>query len=232
MPLSADPGLALRLDWPFLALAFLLGSIPFGVVIARLFFKRDIRAAGSGNIGAANALRTLGPRAGIAVLVLDALKGFAAVTVCGALLSHAIGGYADAQRVAVFDDSLRFAPLHALFAIAGHCYTPWLRFRGGKGVATYLGALFALGWPSALVFVITWLAVVVPTRFASAGSIVAAAVAGVALGVTGQTAYGGGAWLFAFASFALIVWKHRENVARLRAGTESKLSFGRKPSTA
>jgi glycerol-3-phosphate acyltransferase PlsY len=232
MPLSPDPGLALRLDWPFLALSFLLGSIPFGVVVARVFFRSDIRAAGSGNIGAANALRTLGPKAGAAVLVFDALKGFVAVVVCGALLSHAIDGYAEAQRVAIVDDSVRFAPLHGLFAIAGHCYTPWLRFRGGKGVATYLGALFALGWPSGVAFIVTWLAVVVPTRFASAGSILATAVAGVTLAVLGQARYGAGGWIFALASFGLILWKHRENVARLRAGSETKLTFGSKPRTA
>jgi glycerol-3-phosphate acyltransferase PlsY len=228
----ADPGLALRLDWPFAALAFLFGSIPWGVIVSRVFFKSDIRASGSGNIGAANALRTLGRSAGIAVLLLDALKGVAAVFVCGGLLSGAVAGYAAAQHVAVVDDSLRLAPVHALLAVLGHCYTPWLRFQGGKGVATYLGAIFSLAWPSGIAFALTWLAVVLPTRFASAGSMLATAVAGVVLIVAGASAYGPSVWVFTIGSLALIVWKHRENIERLRAGTESKLTSGGRPRVA
>lgn len=224
----ADLGLALRLDWPFAALAFLFGSIPWGLIVSRVFFKRDIRASGSGNIGAANALRTLGRTAGIAVLLLDALKGVAAVFVCGALLSGAVAGYASAQHVAVVDDSLRLAPVHALLAVLGHCYTPWLRFQGGKGVATYLGAIFSLAWPSGIAFALTWLAVVLPTRFASAGSMLATAVAGVVLVLVAQSVYGLSIWFFAIGSLLVIVWKHRENIARLRAGTESKLTSGRR----
>jgi glycerol-3-phosphate acyltransferase PlsY len=227
-----DPGLALRLDWPFAALAFLFGSIPWGVIVSRVFFKSDIRASGSGNIGAANALRTLGRKAGIAILLLDALKGVAAVFVCGALLSGAVAGYASAQHVAVVNDAWRLAPIHGLFAVLGHCYTPWLRFQGGKGVATYLGAILSLWWPSGLAFAVTWLAVVIPTRFASAGSILATAVAGLVIIVAGGSVYGSSTWFFAIGSLLVIIWKHRENIARLRAGTESKLTSGGRPKDA
>lgn len=226
MPLASDPSLALRLDWPLLALSFLFGSIPFGVLVSRAFFQSDIRAAGSGNIGAANALRTLGRKAGAAVLVLDALKGVAAVAVCGPLLSHAIAGYANVQRVAIADDSWAFAPLHATFAILGHCYPPWLNFKGGKGVATYLGAVFAMSWEAGLAFVVVWVVVVLPTGIASVGSMLAAAIAG-ALVVSSYA----GAYPIALpatsmlASVGIIVYKHRENLARLRAGTENRLQL-------
>lgn len=222
MSLVEDPALALRLEWPAAALAFLLGSVPFGLLVGRAFFKRDLRASGSGNIGAANALRTLGRKAGFAVLVLDALKGVAAVVVCGALLSHAIAGYSSAHLVALNDDSRDFAALQTLFAVLGHCYTPWLGFRGGKGVATYLGAVFAMSPVAGLAFVAIWLAIVLPTGIAAAGSIAAAAVAGaivVAL-ASGNAAL---AAIGMFATVAVIVWKHRDNLARLRAGTENRL---------
>jgi glycerol-3-phosphate acyltransferase PlsY len=226
MPLASDPSLALRLDWPLLALSFLFGSIPFGVLVSRVFFKSDIRGSGSGNIGAANALRTLGRKAGIAVLVLDALKGVAAVAVCGPLLSHAIAGYSSVQRIAIADDSWAFAPLHATFAILGHCYTPWLNFKGGKGVATYLGAVFVISWEAGLAFVGVWLLIVLPTGIASAGSMLAAAAAAALV----VTSYAGTYPLVLpatgmLASVGIIVYKHRDNLARLRAGTENRLQL-------
>ncbi len=222
----ADPRLAFELDWPLLALSFLIGSIPWGVVVSRLFYKRDIRASGSGNIGAANALRTLGRKAGAAVLILDALKGVAAVLVCGLLLSNSLGTGTHRAWNAYADDSWQFAPAHALFAVAGHCYTPWLRFGGGKGVATFLGAAFAMSWEAGLAFVACWLGIVLPTGIASAGSIFATCVAGglIALQYGGlyHSALPG---VSMFGVVLLIVWKHRENIARLRAGTENRLQL-------
>ena len=137
--------------------------------------------------------------------MLDALKGIAAVLL--------------AQRFAA--DPATVAPLAGLAAMLGHCYTPWLRFRGGKGVATFLGAVGVLSWEAALVFGLIWLGTTVPTGFASAGSILGVIAAG------GVLAYGGGtgAWCFALGSAALVVWKHRENLARLRAGTENRLEL-------
>jgi len=194
-----------------LVAAFAIGAIPFGVVVSRLFFRRDIRSEGSGNIGAANALRTLGKRGAVAVLVLDALKGAGAVW-----LGRAVGG--DAVAVAA-----------ALLAVIGHCYSPFLGLRGGKGVATSFGAVLALAWPAGLVFAGVWLAIVIVSGYSSVGSLTASVAMIPALwllmGPPGS-AYG-------TLAAVVIVAKHRENLARLRAGTESVLPlFGRGKSRA
>lgn len=183
--------------------AFAVGSVPFGVLISRAFYGTDIREAGSGNIGAANALRTLGRRGGVVVLALDALKGFAPVLAAGAL-----GGPLAASAA-------------ALAAVVGHCWSPFLGFKGGKGVATAFGALFALWWPAGLAFVVVWIAAVVATGYASVGSMLAsiamAPVLWFGLGPIGL-AYG-------ILSAILIVIRHRENLERLRRGTENRLSL-------
>jgi acyl phosphate:glycerol-3-phosphate acyltransferase len=183
--------------------AFAVGSVPFGVLISRAFYGTDIRQAGSGNIGAANALRTLGRRGAIVVLALDALKGFAPALAAGAL-----GGPLAASAA-------------ALAAVVGHCWSPFLGFKGGKGVATAFGALFALWWPAGLAFVVVWIAAVVATGYASVGSmlgsIAMAPVLWFGLGPIGL-AYG-------ILSAILIVARHRENVDRLRRGTENRLSL-------
>ncbi len=189
-----------------LVASFAIGAIPFGVVISRAFFRTDIRHAGSGNIGAANALRTLGKRGAIAVLVLDALKG-----ACAVWLGRAVGS-----------DALAAAA--ALLAVAGHCYSPLLGGRGGKGVATSLGAVLALAWPAGLAFAGIWLAIVMVSGYSSAGSMTASIAMVPALGML----IGAPGWAYGIISAAIIVVKHRENIARLRAGTESVLPlFGR-----
>ncbi len=194
-----------------LAASFAIGAIPFGVVISRLFFRRDIRSEGSGNIGAANALRTLGKRGAIAVLLLDALKGASAVW-----LGRAAGG-----------DLL--AASAALLAVVGHCYSPFLGFRGGKGVATSFGAILALAWPAGVAFAAVWLAVVVATGFSSAGSMLASIAAAPVLALL----IGSAGWIYGSVAAAIVLLKHRENIARLRAGTESVLPlFGRGKSKA
>jgi glycerol-3-phosphate acyltransferase PlsY len=191
----------------WLGCAFLVGSIPFGLIVARLFYRSDIRERGSGNIGAANALRSYGRAAGIAVLVLDALKGFFA-----AWVTTPFGG-AGPEAAA------------GLCATLGHCYSPWLNFKGGKGVATWLGVLTALQPLAALAFAAVWLAVVIPSRYASLGSLTATVVSGAVLWwLEGQAPVIG---VVAFLATALIFWKHRENIARLRAGSESKIAFRR-----
>jgi glycerol-3-phosphate acyltransferase PlsY len=182
---------------------FAVGAVPFGVLVSRAFYGTDLRKSGSGNIGAANALRTLGKRGAAAVLALDALKGFAPALAAGAL------GGPLAAAVA------------ALAAIAGHCWSPLLGFRGGKGVATAFGALFALWWPAGIAFAIVWIAAVVATGYASAssmlGSIAMAPVLWFGLGPIGL-GYG-------IAAAILIVVRHRENLERLRHGTENRLSL-------
>lgn len=182
-------------------LAFLLGSLPMGVLVARLFFRTDIRKEGSGNIGAANAMRTLGRGAGALVLLLDALKGFGAT-----FLAQDVGG-------------LPLALIAGWAAMLGHCYSPWLRFKGGKGVATELGVLFALSWPAALVFVGVWAAVVLACGFASVGSLLASlsSIATLWLFVNGWAA------LYALLATVLVFWRHRENVERLLHGRENRL---------
>jgi acyl phosphate:glycerol-3-phosphate acyltransferase len=182
---------------------FAVGSVPFGVLVSRAFYGTDIRQAGSGNIGAANALRTLGRRGAVVVLVLDALKGFAPALAAGAL-----GGPLAASAA-------------ALAAVVGHCWSPFLGFKGGKGVATAFGALFALWWPAGLAFVVVWIAAVVATGYSSVGSMLAslamAPVLWFGLGPIGL-AYG-------LLSAILIVTRHRENIDRLRRGTENRLSL-------
>jgi glycerol-3-phosphate acyltransferase PlsY len=187
--------------------AFLLGSIPFGLIVGRLFFHSDIRASGSGNIGAANALRSYGKGGGGAVLALDALKGALAALLCGLVAQSAT-----------------WEAFGAFAAVLGHCYSPWLRFKGGKGVATWLGALAVIAWPLALAFIALWLVVVAPTRWASLGSLSATVLSAAGLWVeSGDASLG----LWATAAAAVIVWKHRENIGRLAAGRENKISFGK-----
>jgi acyl phosphate:glycerol-3-phosphate acyltransferase len=185
------------------AAAFLIGSIPFGYVIGRLFYRTDIRATGSGNIGAMNALRALGKIGAVTVLLLDGLKGFAPSFLALALFSSHL-----------------LAALVAAGAVLGHCFSPWLGFRGGKGVATSFGAIFALSWPAGLVAVAGWIASAAFTRYSSVGSMFGSALAPFALwyftGSLPETVYG------IFAAL-LILFKHRENLRRLRAGTEGPI---------
>ena len=186
---------------------FFVGSIPFGVIVSRVFYGRDIRAAGSGNIGAANALRTLGKKGAAAVLVCDAIKGALPVV-----------------AVSLAGGSKAIATLGAAAAIAGHCYSPFLRGRGGKGVATYYGAIWALAWPAGAAFTLVWIATIIAVGYSSVASMLASAampfVLWFMLGRTGL--------VFGIISALFIVFKHRENIARLRAGTENALSFGRR----
>jgi glycerol-3-phosphate acyltransferase PlsY len=183
---------------------FAVGSIPFGVLASRLIFKSDIREKGSGNIGAANALRTYGKGFGATILVLDALKGTAP-----ALVARALGGP-------------EFAAAAGAGAVLGHCYTPWLNFKGGKGVATFLGVIFALSPPAGLGFMLLWLVAVVPTRYSSLGSLLGTAFAPLAVyqATRDRETLAGLA-----VAAAVIFYKHRENIVRLRRGNEHKLSL-------
>ncbi|HEV2737501.1 MAG TPA: glycerol-3-phosphate 1-O-acyltransferase PlsY [Candidatus Elarobacter sp.] len=183
--------------------AFFVGAIPFGVLVSRAFYGTDIRKSGSGNIGAANALRTLGKRGAIAVLALDALKGFAPT-----LAAMALGGPVPAA-------------LAAVASVVGHCWSPFLGGKGGKGVATYFGALFALWWPAGLAFMLVWVAIVVACGFASVASMLASAVMGFVLWYgLGREGLVCGIVLAVF-----VIYRHRENLERLRHGTENRLSL-------
>ena len=193
--------------------AFFLGSIPFGIIVGKLLFRKDIRASGSGNIGAANALRTLGKSGAALVLLLDAAKGFVPA---GVPMLAAQSAPMEAR--ALFNV---IAAAAGFAALLGHCYSPWLRFRGGKGVATHLGVLFALSWPVGLLFIVVWAAAALSSGYSSAGSLVATLVSAAALWMAlGPVGLGYGA-----AAAAVIVWRHRENIARLRMGTEHRMSL-------
>jgi glycerol-3-phosphate acyltransferase PlsY len=187
--------------------SFLIGSIPFGLVIGRMFYKTDIRSSGSGNIGAMNALRTLGKRGAAAVLVLDAAKGIIPAA------------------LAVRYISLDFGGLVAACAVLGHCFSPWLGFKGGKGVATSLGALFALCWPAGVAAVAGWIAGALATTYSSVGSMLAGIIAAAALWLFTRNP-----WLTGYGVLAalLILFTHRENVARLRTGDEKGIPFLRR----
>jgi glycerol-3-phosphate acyltransferase PlsY len=210
-------------DWGFIVAAFIIGAIPFGLVVSRVFFGTDIRAAGSGNIGAANALRTLGRSAGLAVLLLDALKGVVATAIpMIAVRREWVPGLPVSFMDAGPNDFIAVLGwICALAAILGHCYSPFLRFKGGKGVATFLGVLIAGFWPSAVVFVVVWAAVVLTTGLAAVGSLLATVAACVILAyfVYEPTFY------FTLPVAAVIIWNHRENIVRLRHGTENRLQL-------
>ena len=188
-------------------LAYLLGSVPFGVVMARLFGLGDLRSIGSGNIGATNVLRTGNRTAAALTLVLDAAKGAVAVLAARAALGE------DAAQVAGF------------FAFAGHCYSAFMRFRGGKGVATFLGTLLALAWPVGLAACALWLAAALAFRISSLAALVSAALAPVAALLLGRPE----AIVLALALGALIYLRHLPNIARILAGTEPRIGAGKAP---
>ena len=183
-----------------LLFGYLLGSIPFGLLITRAAGLGDVRKIGSGNIGATNVLRTGKKGLAALTLLLDALKGTAAV-----LIAWQFG--------------LEAALAAGLGAFLGHLFPVWLGFKGGKGVATYLGVLVALAWQGALVFAAAWLIVAFATRYSSLAALVAAVAVPVALYLLDAPSV---AALFVVMSVIVFV-KHRANIARLMAGTESRI---------
>jgi acyl phosphate:glycerol-3-phosphate acyltransferase len=194
--------MAPEISYPLaLLIGYLLGSIPFGLVLTRLAGTQDLRTIGSGNIGATNVLRTGRKGLAAATLVLDALKGTAAVI---------IGGYLGGPDAAM---------LAGLGAFLGHLFPVWLKFRGGKGVAVYIGILIGLFWPAAILFCLIWLAMAFAVRYSSLSALTASVITPIVLWLVGHTAL---AVLFAGLTLLLILM-HRENIKRLMAGTEGKI---------
>ena len=196
-PMTTDPTLLLIT----VVLAYLLGSVAFGIVITRALGLGDLRKIGSGNIGATNVLRTGNKGAALATLVLDAAKGGIAVLIARALLDE------DAAQLA------------ALAAFLGHLFPVWLGFRGGKGVATFLGTLLALDWRVGLAVCATWLVVAAITRTSSIAALMAAASASAWLFLVNE-----GRMLLLVMLLTLLVYvRHAENLRRIKAGTEPKI---------
>lgn len=192
-PLIASP-------WLWFAIGYLLGTIPFGLLVTRLAGLGDIRNLGSGNIGATNVMRAGGKSLAALTMLLDAGKGALAVWL-----------------------GMTFAPggdiLGGMGAFLGHLFPVWLMFRGGKGVATLMGVLAAVYWPAAAVFVVVWLLVAAVTRYSSLAGLVATVMAPFAPALDGRW---DAALLFAGMAVLVIV-RHDENIARLRAGTETRI---------
>src|SRR5580700_10099530 len=182
-------------------LGYLLGSIPFGLILSKLAGTQDLRSIGSGNIGATNVLRTGHKGLAAATLLLDMLKGTAAVV---------IAGYYGGPNAAM---------LAALGAFLGHLFPVWLKFRGGKGVAVYIGVLIGLFWPAAVVFCVLWLATAFTSRYSSLAALVASFVTPIFLWWFGHLAL---ASLFAVLTM-LLFYMHRENIKRLQTGKEGRI---------
>lgn len=198
MPILDTPTMGLIL-WA--AIGYGLGSVPFGMVLARLMGLGNLRDIGSGNIGATNVLRTGNKSAAAMTLILDGAKGAVAV-----LLARQFAG-PDATQIA------------ALAAFIGHCYPVWLGFRGGKGMATFLGVWLALAWPVGLACCATWLAAAAISRMSSVSSLTSAAFSTAWAVIFGY----GSTLLLGIALTLLMYWRHRENIKRIKAGTEPKI---------
>ena len=199
-----------------LAAGYLLGSIPFGLLLTKAAGLGDVRSIGSGNIGATNVLRTGRKGLAAATLLLDALKGTVAVLIVYDLAMRYGGGSAFDHRH--LQDAVQLSYIAGLGAFLGHIYPVWLRFVGGKGVATFIGVLIGVNWPVAALFGLVWLAVAVFTRYSSLAALVATAAVVLFYLVTGWT---GLAFIVVMA--ALLVLKHHANIRRLLDGQESKI---------
>lgn len=187
-----------------LLLGYLLGSIPFGVLLTRAAGAGDLRQIGSGNIGATNVLRTGRKGLAAATLLLDMAKGAVAVLIAAAFLPGT-------------------AALAATAAFIGHCYPVWLKFRGGKGVATLMGVVLALYWPSGLVYAAVWLGLLAIVRISSVSGMSAAISAPVSAAFFGRIDL----VLMLLALALIVLWKHRENIDRLLSGAEPRVGSKR-----
>jgi glycerol-3-phosphate acyltransferase PlsY len=196
---ALETALPMLLMWG--VIGYLLGSIPFGMVITRAFGLGNLREIGSGNIGTTNVLRTGSKAAAAATLLLDGGKGAAAV-----LLARALAGEDAAQ-------------LAGLLAFVGHCFPVWLGFKGGKGVATFLGLLLAIAWPVGIACCLTWLALALLRRISSLAALCAAVAAPIWCLVLGYPS----TVALSIVLTLVIFWRHKDNIARLLAGTEPKI---------
>ena len=192
------------MSWAILLIvSYLIGSIPVGLILGNLIWKKDLRRFGSHNIGATNAWRVIGKKAGLLIFIFDLLKGQ-----IGVLLGACLLGTPGAMV------------LGGLFAMLGHIFPLFLGFKGGKGVATGLGVLAALMPKITAIVLIVWLVLVLLTRYVSVGSIVAALLTPILAACFKEPAI---FFSFALAAAVVIIWRHRENIKRLKAGRENKV---------
>ena len=182
--------------------SYILGSIPFGLVLTKIYLKKDIREIGSGNIGATNVLRAGKKSLGIATLLLDALKAYASVLM-----------------------TLNFAPdyiyLSALLCFLGHVYPIWLKFNGGKGIAVYLGVLFAFSIYLGLIFIVSWVLILYISKYSSLSSLISSVI----ILLYSITLNNFNMSLFFFIIFTMVTYTHRENISRIKGKTENKTNF-------
>ena len=212
--------------WPQLiacmVASYLICGIPFGLILGRLMGHVDIRKSGSGNIGTTNALRVAGPKVAAPTLLFDVLKGVVCINVSRLVIAGALGPVAYLIQPGEGLDWV--ISLVALACLYGHIFSPYLKFHGGKGIATGVGILFGYFWPLALVHLAIFIVLVAITKYVSVGSIVTAAVVPLTMYIAFPN--------MTFASLAIwallgwtVVWAHRGNIRKLLAGNENKLSF-------
>jgi len=182
--------------------SYILGSIPFGLILTKIFLKKDIREVGSGNIGATNVLRTGKKTLGISTLVLDSLKAYFAITI----------------TLNFFPEYIYFS---ALLCFLGHIFPIWLKFNGGKGIAVYLGILFAYSVNFGFIFLITWSIVLFLSKYSSLSSMLSSLV----IFLYSTTLDNFNMSLFFFIVFVIILYTHRENISRIKEKTENKINF-------
>ena len=182
--------------------SYVLGSIPFGLILTKIFLKKDLREIGSGNIGATNALRTGKKSLGFATLLLDGLKGYLAILITINL-----------------DPSFIF--LSGLICFLGHIFPAWLKFKGGKGIAVYLGILFAFSLKFGFLFIISWMVILYISKYSSLSSLISSLI----IFLYSLFEYDLNQSIFYFIIFIIVIYSHRENLVRLKNKTENKIKF-------
>ena len=182
--------------------SYVLGSIPFGLILTKIFLKQDLRKIGSGNIGATNALRTGKKSLGFATLLLDGLKGYLAILITINL-----------------DPSFIF--LSGLICFLGHIFPAWLKFKGGKGIAVYLGILFAFSLKFGFLFIISWMVILYLSKYSSLSSLISSLI----IFLYSLFEYDLNQSIFYFIIFIIVIYSHRENLVRLKNKTENKIKF-------
>src|SRR5947208_2452972 len=206
-------------------IAYLCGSIPFGYILVRLFRGQDVRATGSGNIGATNVARTA-PGLGIATLILDAAKGLIAVLLSVFLFARIPATGQQAEYLATYQHAVSVETLAILFAVVGHMFPVWLRFRGGKGVATAVGGFLFISPFATLISFCVFALVVGLSRFVSLGSIIGAAIFPLSASLIDPSYSTPASRIFTLIASLLVIAKHHANIRRLLNGTENR--FGKK----